>query len=529
MIRSFDYVIVGAGSAGCVLAARLSEDPAIKVALVEAGGTDALPEVRTPLAYPKLFKSAVDWDFSTDPEPHLLGRRLYAPRGKLLGGSSSINAMAYTRGAPQDFDEWASRGASGWSYADLLPYFKKSETGAGGDDRYRGRSGPLQVQDNRGPEALIDTFFDAAVAAGHARNADFNGKSPLGVGRFQLTQHDGVRCSSASAYLPLAGPRPNLHVLFDRLAKGLIIDKTRVRGVAVQGRDGDEQLLADREVIVACGAYGSPQLLMLSGIGPADALERLGLDVRGNLPVGQGLQDHPAVFFNYLVHGESAAVRPSDVALYSRERRGRLSSNGLEAALFATSHPTLSAPDIELVAGARMLRDDGLGPRSDVPAFSIGAVLLKPESRGYVALRSERPDTKPRIVNNLFSEPADRTTFLAAMRMAREIVGQDPLASRITAAARAPASDDEADLWAFAQRYTSLIYHPTSTCAIGAVVDTQLRVFGFEGLRVVDASVMPSVPRAHPNAAVIAIAERAADLIAGSVELHRHSAVAATG
>jgi choline dehydrogenase len=512
----YDYVIVGAGSAGCVLAARLTEDPTVSVALVEAGGPDTAPEISLPIAFSQLFKTQYDWDFASEPEPALGGRRAYLPRGKMLGGSSSMNAMVYIRGNPMDFDGWEKQGAAGWSYGHLLPYFIKAEENERGDDRFHGRRGPLSVRDGRSMHPLADRFVQAAVEAGFPRNEDFNAGSQIGFGRFQVTQRDGARCSSARAYLHPARTRSNLHVFTDALVTRLQFDGARVSGVSLIREAKAETLHADRETILCAGAYGSPQLLMLSGIGPADAIKPLGIKPVADLPVGENLQDHPSVMLNYLTDQPTllTAATAENFSLYQSRQCGPISSNVAEAGGFVASRPGLDAPDIELTMAPVMFVDEGLTAPYD-HGISFGPCVLKPTSRGSVALRSARPDAKPRIRGNLLTTPEDKATMIAGVRICLDIAQQPSLAGVLRAVQHAPKSGSEADIWSYVQQRASILYHPTSTCSIGKVVDRELRVLGIEGLRVVDASVMPSVVSGNTNAAVIAIAEKAADLISG--------------
>jgi len=513
--RSYDYVIIGGGSAGCVLAARLTEDPNVSVALLEAGDADKALEISTPIAWPGLAKTKFDWDFASEPEPALNGRRVYIARGKTLGGSSAVNAMIYMRGNPMDYDGWAKEGAPGWSYQEILPYFIKSESNQRGDERFHGRSGPLSVQDGRYKHPLVDRFVEAGIQAGHAHNDDFNGASQLGVGRLQFTMRDGLRWSAADAYLHPARQRPNLHVLTGVLVTRVLLEGSRAVGVTLSRYGNQEETLrAEREVILSAGAYNSPQILMLSGIGPASGLKGFGIAPIVDLPVGENLQDHPFVLPMYLTN-ESTFFRAGsaeDVRLYQRERRGPLASGMVEAGGFLTVRPGKRVPDIELQMAPVMYSDEGLsGPTDD--AFGISADLLKPTSRGKVTLRSTRPDAKPRIFLNVLTTAGDRSTIVAGVRQILHIVKQPALDAVRRSDLSVPRSESDADIWEFVQQQAITDRHPSCTCAMGRVVDPELKVLGIEGLRVVDASVMPSITRGNLNATVIAIAEKAADLL----------------
>ncbi|WP_433672134.1 GMC family oxidoreductase [Nocardia sp. CA-136227] len=510
----YDYVVVGAGSAGSVLASRLSEDPTVTVALIEAGPTDTAEEIHLPIAFPSLFKGALDWDFDSEPEAGLHFRRAYLPRGRVLGGSSSMNAMIYIRGARADFDAWAAGGADGWSYDEVLPYFLKAEDNERGKDTYHGAGGPLSVSDSRSEHPLAEAFLLAAEQAGHRRNDDFNGATQLGVGRYQLTQRNGMRCSAAVAYLHPAADRPNLTVLTDALVHRVVVEDGRATGVVVGRGAGTEVIAARREVVLSAGAYGSAQLLLLSGIGPAEQSAAFGFDVVRDLPVGQGMQDHLSVFLNYRTDRESlmTALTPENLGLLQSAGRGPLTSNIGEAGGFVQTRTGLAGPDIQFHMAPVLFHGEGMGVASE-HGFAFGPCLVGPESRGTLTLRSASPTTAPRIHHNYLATEADRAALIAGLRAALDIAAQPALRELTTGEFLTPAGDSDAELLDFAARTAQTLYHPTSTCAIGAVVDPRLRVLGVDGLRVADASVMPSVVRGNTNAATIMIAEKAAAMI----------------
>ncbi len=515
-MSNYDYVIVGAGSAGCVLAARLSEDPDVTVALIEAGGPDTAQEIHIPVAFGQLFKSEFDWDLDTEPEPELNGRRAYLPRGKMLGGSSSMNAMIYIRGNRADYDEWAANGATGWGYDDVMPYFLKAEDNERGADEFHAVGGPLTVSNTRSAHPLAQAYLDAAEEAGYKKRDDFNGEEQEGVGFYQLTQRNGMRCSAAVAYLHPAMARGNLTVLTGAQANKVLIEGHRATGVEVLRGGQIETISADREVILSAGAYESPKLLMLSGIGPAAVLPLLGLEVKADLPVGQGLQDHFMALLGYLTDVESlmTALTPANVELLQTQGRGPLTSNVGEAGGFFRGRDGVLLPDVQFHVAPVMFYQEGLGMPT-AHAFGIGPCVLKPTSRGMVIPRTAQPASAPRIIHNYLSTQEDRDSLVAGVRIALDIAGKPALRAVTTGEHEVPASDSEADILDFVRKTGMTLYHPTSTCAIGPVVDNDLRVHGFDGLRVVDASVMPSVPRGNTNAPTIMIAERAADLIRG--------------
>jgi len=513
MSASYDYVIVGAGSAGCVLAARLSEDADVRVAVLEAGGSDRESEIQTPIAFPAMFKSSFDWDLLGEPEPGLDNRRLYLPRGRVIGGCGSINAMIYIRGNRADFDGWAAAGCAGWSYEEVLPYFRRSEDNERGEDAYHGVGGPLSVCESRSMHPLVDAMIEATKQAGHEANPDFNGVRQEGVGRFQLTQRNGLRWSTADAFLHPAEPRPNLDVITGAMVSRILFEGERVVGVASVRDTESREIRAEREVILSAGAYQSPVLLLLAGIGPADELHQLGIEPRVDLPVGRNLQDHCMAQLNYLTDEPSlfGVFTAENLALLG-EGRGPLTSNIPEAGAFMRTRPGLEAPDIQFHYAPSLFHDEGLtAPHAH--GYCFGPVVIKPSSRGWVRLRTPRPDSKPLVLTNFLTTDEDRASMLAGIRIALEVARQPALAKALRAPFSVPASDSEEDIMDWARRASQPVYHPTSTCAMGAVVDAQLRVLGIEGLRVVDASVMPTITRGNTHAATIMIAEKAAAMI----------------
>ena len=531
----YDYVIIGAGSAGCVLASRLTEDLSARVLLLEAGPPDDADEIRIPAALNLLFQSAYDWDYHTVPQERADGRSIYWPRGRTLGGSSSINAMIYIRGSRHDYDTWRDEyGCAGWGYCDLLPYFRRAEDNSRGESAYHGVSGPLSVQDLRYKSALTKAFVAASRECGLAANEDFNGPAQDGSGFYQVTQRDGRRWSAADAYLHPAMSRPNLTVLTDARVTGIIIEADRAAGVRYLLRGEEEEARVEREVILSAGTIGSPQLLMLSGVGPAEHLIELGIRIHADSPgVGANLSDHPAVtamWHTPKIQGLSEAARPSNVARWRYLRSGPLTSNVAEAGGFSRSLPSLQAPDLQWHVLPTQYTRNGLGDPS-TRAVSLLVTLVSVGSRGLVRLRSSDPRHKPAIDPAYLSDGADIDPLVSGLRMAREFAAAGPMAKLCTVElAPGPGVRTDTELREYIRRDLGTLFHPVGTCAMGgdsrlaaskltSVVDPELRVRGIEGLRVVDASVMPAVPRGNTNAPTIAIAERAADLISGRAPL----------
>jgi choline dehydrogenase len=530
-----DYVIVGAGSAGCVLASRLTENPDVRVLVLEAGPPDTADEIRIPAAVSRLFQGPYDWNYETIPQQRAGDRPIYWPRGRVLGGSSSINAMIYIRGSRHDYDTWRDEyGCEGWGYTDLLPYFLRSEHNSRGESAWHGASGPLSVQDLRYKSGLTEAFVAAARSCGQEANDDFNGARQDGVGFYQVTQQGGRRWSAADAYLHPAAERPNLTIATDALATGIEIEGGRAVGVRYLRRGVEEVAWAEAEVILAGGAVNSPQLLMLSGIGPADDLRELDIPVLADSPgVGGNLSDHPIVpgmWGTPRSRGLWEMAGRRNLARWQLLHSGPLTSNVAEAGGFWRSDPALPAPDIQWHVLPVPFQDYGLADPG-IRALSVLITLVAVGSRGRIRLRSADPRHKPAIDPAYLSDMADLDPLLRAIAQVREFAAARPL-SKVCQSELAPGGDigTEAELIGWIRGSITTIYHPVGTCAMGgdsvlaasrlaSVVDAELRVRGVDRLRVVDASVMPTVPRGNTNAPVIAIAERAADLISGRAPL----------
>ena len=515
----YDYVIVGAGSAGCVLAARLSEDPDCRVLLIEAGPPDTNDNIHVPLGYLKLAGTEVDWHYWSAPEPNCGGRRLPLPRGRVLGGSSSVNAMVYIRGNHADYDEW---GASGWSWDDLFPYFLRAEDNERGESEWHAVGGPLPVSDQRSGIAITPAFVEAGVEAGLARNEDFNGAEQDGVGMYQVTQRGGMRASAAVAYLHPAMERPNLTVLPNTLVHRVLFEGTRAVGVAAAQLGEVTEHRAEREVILCGGSYNSPQLLMLSGIGPAEHLTMREVEVVLDQPaVGENLSDHAATYAVWTTPEPESllqALEPAALEEFEASQTGPFASNLAEAGAFARVGSGAPAPDVQFHVAGLQIVEEGLGD-PDAHGVWVSPCLLTPASRGSVRLASNDPTARPVVRNRFYTDPADMPRMVEALRLMEEICGQPSLRPYSAERYNTPDADSDEALREHAARTTFPIYHPVGTCAIGSVVDAELRVEGLEGIRVVDASVMPTVPRGNTNAPTIAVAERAAALIRGEAPL----------
>src|SRR4051812_33362096 len=523
----FDYIVVGAGSSGCVLANRLSASGRHRVLLLEAGGEDRNMWIHIPIGYARLFTDARhNWLYSSEPEPELGGRSIIQPRGKVMGGSSSINGLLYIRGQAEDFNHWRQLGNAGWSFEDVLPYFRRAEDQQRGEDALHGAGGPLSVSDVSEPHLLCEAFIKACEEAGHPRTDDFNGASQEGAGYFQLTTRKGRRWSTARGYLKPARKRANLTVVSGALATRVLFEGRRAVGVEYTKGVGRHVAQASGEVILSGGAFNSPQLLQLSGVGPADLLRQHGIEVVADMPgVGADLQDHYQARFNYRCAERitmndmmgSFAGRVGAGLRYALFRKGFLTVGAGYAGGFFKTDPAMATPDVQL--HFILFSADAVGQKLHAfPGFLASVCQLRPQSRGFVRIKSADPAQAPAIQPLYLSASTDRDVMTAGMQLLRKIMGQPALARYIVEElVPGPKVSSDADLLEFARQKGTTVFHPTSTCRMGsdvtAVVDERLRVRGFQGLRVADASIMPTVVSGNTNAACVMIGEKASDMI----------------
>lgn len=525
--KEFDYIIVGAGSSGCVLASRLTEDPDVSVLIVEAGGADKSFLFRWPAGFAKMTKGIASWGWSTVPQKHLNDRVLWYTQAKVLGGGSTINAQIYTRGNGKDYDAWSEAGCDGWSYREILPYFKRAEGNERFHDDYHGTEGPLGVSAPRGALPICDAFIRAAQQYGIPYNPDFNGRQQAGTGFYQLTQRDLKRSSAAVAFLHPATTRPNLTLRSDQQVRRIVIEKGRAVGIEVATTEGAEVIRARREVLVTSGAIGSPRLLMLSGIGPADHLQSVGVEVQHDLPgVGQNLQDHLDLCVlaecsgRYSYDGMDRFPRSAIAALqYFLFKSGPVTSSLFETGAFWYASDKAPLPDTQFHFGQGSGIEKGI-VTIDKGGITLNCAYMRPKSRGSVTLASADPDDAPLIDPNYWSEPEDKEASLNGLEIAREILAQPALKPFLAREALpGPEVKTRDALFDYACRLAKTQHHPVGTCRMGhgegAVVDPELRVHGIEGLRVCDSAIMPTINSSNTNAPTIMIGEKASDMIRG--------------